>query len=178
MDTAVASGFPPNFEASAVRSVEICEGEFSVPHALASPDTAMAVITAIEGPSYRPVGAAMVVDGSGKSYGNLSSVCIERDVALHALNALGDGKGRKLRYGRNSPFIDVTPPCGGSLDIEIFPYPDRDVLAAAANDLSQRKAACIWLSADGIVSRRPVVQPALTLSIIPQLRFLVFGKGP
>ncbi len=133
--------------------------------ALLRPGTALAVITGVEGTSYRPVGAVMAIGPKGRRAGNLSSGCIDEDVALHALRAMQDGQERRLRYGAGSPFVDLALPCGGGLDILILPHPDRDALAAAQDRLEARDTAVLSL-------------PGLTLHILPELRFLIFGKGP
>ncbi|SDE60248.1 xanthine dehydrogenase accessory factor [Paracoccus isoporae] len=126
---------------------------------------ALAVITGVEGPSYRPVGAVMAVDADGRMTGNLSSGCIDRDVALQAVQALEDGRARHLRYGVGSPFRDLELPCGGGLDIAVLPRPDPVRLGRARDLLAGREHAVLELG--------PV-----TLDIHPGLRFLVFGKGP
>ena len=84
-------------------------------------DAALAVIVGVEGPSYRPLGAVMAVFDDKRRVGTLSSGCIEKDIALHAQEALEAGRPRKVRYGRGSPFIDIKLPCGGGLDILLLP---------------------------------------------------------
>lgn len=135
-------------------------------HALpADGNLALAVISGVEGPSYRPVGAVMAVGADGAITGNLSSGCIDRDVALQARQALADGRARTLRYGSGSPFLDLQLPCGGGLDIEVLPRPDMAALQAARAALAAREHAILPLG-------------AVTLDIHPGLRFIVFGKGP
>lgn len=130
------------------------------------PDRALAIITATGGAAYRPVGAAMVIDRDGRCWGQLSSGCIERDVAHHAQHSLRTGQDVALRYGRGSPFADLALPCGGSLDIRILPRPDRAALRLAVADLAARRPTLLTL---------PDVPQ---LRIIPDLRFLIFGNGP
>ena len=74
------------------RVVAICETDTPLCAALGSGRAALAVICGVDGPSYRPLGAMMVVDENGRAHGNLSSGCIERDVILHARQALADGR--------------------------------------------------------------------------------------
>lgn len=147
------------------RDVTICETDTPLGAALASDRVALAIICGIEGPSYRPLGAMMAIDGNGQAWGNLSSGCIERDVILHAGRALSDGRMRQLRYGAGSPFRDLVLPCGGGLDILIVPDPDRQALGQAAERLDLRQPAMLVLG--------PVV-----LHIQPRLRFAVLGSGP
>lgn len=147
-------------------AVRLCETDapFLPPDAGSGP-LALAVITGIEGPSYRPLGAMMAIDAAGQAWGNLSSGCIERDVILHARQALADGQARQLRYGKGSPFQDLALPCGGGLDILIQPQPDRVALRQAASHLAMRQDA------------RLTIGP-LSLHILPRLRVAIFGKGP
>ena len=147
------------------RVVAICETDTPLCAALGFGRAALAVICGVDGPSYRPLGAMMVVDENGRAHGNLSSGCIERDVILHARQALADGRVRQLRYGAGSPFRDLALPCGGGLDILVLPDPDRDTLAQAAAMLDRRQGAMLLLG-------------PLMLHIQPRLRFAVLGAGP
>ncbi|MFD1794716.1 XdhC family protein [Paracoccus aurantiacus] len=157
------------------QSAVICESDFPV-QAIA-PDAALAIITGIEGASYRPLGAGMVIDNDGHRTGSLSSGCLERDVALHAQAVLNDGKPRALRYGHGSPFVDITLPCGGSLDIAVIPPPDQQLLDRTCKQLAAREPARITLLPDGQLTDAPVPN-GLTIHIRPQPRLVVFGKGP
>lgn len=150
---------------AAARVVSLCETELPLAPLLAAERAALALITGVEGPSYRPLGAGMVVSETGESWGSLSSGCIERDVVIHARAALADGQVRALRYGAGSPFRDLVLPCGGGLDILILPAPDRAALAQAQASLQARRPAMLRLG-------------PLMLDLQPQLRVLAFGKGP
>lgn len=145
----------------------------------------LAVITGVEGPSYRPVGAMMAFMADGRRAGTLSSGCIEGDLAVHAAAARKAGGPVALRYGRGSPFIDIQLPCGGGLDIWLLPAPDLAVLA----DLQARRAARIpavleidgqggglRLAASGQTGPRG--EHGFAVRFAPALRFVVFGKGP
>lgn len=140
--------------------------ESDVPLSALGTGTALAMISGTEGPAYRPRGACMVIATEGEITGHLSSGCIDHDVALHAREVLVDGQVRRLRYGRGSPFFDVKLPCGGGLDIMIVPCPGRVALDRARADLAARR-----------VARLPIA-PGTSLEILPELRVLIFGKGP
>lgn len=144
----------------------------------------LAVIAGVEGPSYRPVGAMMAVFDPATRVGTLSSGCVEGDIALHAMEARDAGAPRLLRYGRGSPFADIQLPCGGGLDILLLPQPDLAVL----RDLARRRAArtpctlevdvasgAMRLSDTGATGMQGDL---LRVRFEPDLRFLVFGKGP
>jgi len=147
-------------------------------------EAVLAIITGVEGPSYRAVGAAMAIFAGGLSVGALSSGCIEADIELHAAQVLELGKPKSLRYGRGSPFIDIQLPCGGGLDILLIPRPDLAVLL----ELSRRRAArqscamevdtssgSLTLIDDGLTGQ---LGSTFVVQFVPNVQFLVFGKGP
>ena len=144
----------------------------------------LAIITEIDGPSYRPLGAMMAVFADKSRVGTLSSGCIEADVALHAVETLALGHPKTIRYGLGSPFVDIQLPCGGGLEITLIPQPDKAML----EELCQSHAArqCKVLSvvmATGALSwssDRETGRDGDTfhIRIEPELFFYVFGKGP
>jgi xanthine dehydrogenase accessory factor len=147
-------------------------------------DGVLAVISGVEGPSYRPLGAMMAVLGPQARAGSLSSGCVEADIALHAMRALETGRPLEVRYGRASPFLDIQLPCGGGLDIALLPKPDRTVLGALADTRSARVpctlsidllSGAMQLSEEGETRR---TGDRLYVRFEPDIRFLVFGKGP
>lgn len=145
---------------------------------------ALTIITNVEGPSYRPVGALMAVKVGGGRVGSLSSGCVEADIEHHALAALNDGQSRKIRYGRGSPFIDITLPCGGGLEILIIPKPDQTALRGAVEELKRRQSVCLVICPDsGQMSlkrgcERLGGKDKFNLLLKPDLQFYIFGKGP
>jgi xanthine dehydrogenase accessory factor len=144
----------------------------------------LALIIGVEGPSYRPMGAVMAVDAAGRRTGTLSSGCVENDIALHAQEALEAGAPRVLRYGRGSPFMDITLPCGGGLEIALVPRPDRAVLSALTEARAARRAATLSVDlTTGAMTLAPEGETAragdhFRVRFLPEIRFLVFGKGP
>ncbi|WP_417264569.1 XdhC family protein [Celeribacter sp.] len=134
------------------------------------------------GPSFRPVGASMIVMADGTCFGALSSGCIDGDVVHHASRALRANTPRKLRYGRGSPFMDIQLPCGGSLDIALMPIPDIFRLVPLHDALTARQESVLGLDmARGVVSFDPASEDEtegdLRLHILPDTRFVVFGAG-
>lgn len=155
-------------------------------HALLSETdpTAVAIICGIDGPSYRPLGAMMAIKVNGERVGMLSSGCIENDAVLHALTALQNGKPAVLRYGKDSPFFDIQLPCGGGLDILVIPNPDTETLSKIAARREARQSVTLQVSlATGAMSvsgdgETGLNDKTLNIRYEPELRFLVFGKGP
>ncbi len=165
----------------------LSEGPFREPIAellRSDEDAVLAVIVGVEGPSYRPVGAMMVIRAGGERIGALSSGCVESDIALHAGEALDTGRPCVIRYGRGSPFIDIQLPCGGGLEIALLPRPDRGVLRTLTQAQADRRpvtlgidleSGALALRKDGETERKGDV---FSVRILPDIRFLVFGKGP
>lgn len=98
------------------------------------PALALAFVTGVDGPSCRPLGAAMVLTRDGW-LGSLSSGCIDADIAHHAREVAASGQPRDLRYGAGSPFRDLELTCGGGLDVRVIPRPDARLLAALTRGL-------------------------------------------
>ncbi|WP_170295129.1 XdhC family protein [Paracoccus aestuariivivens] len=140
------------------------------------PAVALAFIVGTDGPSYRPVGATMVLAVDGSLRGSLSSGCIDADIAVHATRAAACGQGLLLRYGMGSPFRDLELPCGGGLDICVIPAPDVETQDRLKRHLDARQRLQIWISAAGL-SVKPM-SGWLDLTVDPDPRFAVFGKGP
>lgn len=150
--------------------------------ALGCDDPVLAVITAITGPSYRPLGAMMAFCGD-RQVGSLSSGCIEMDLAGHARAALRDGPTR-LRYGEGSPWLDLRLPCGGGLEITLIPRPCPGLLADIAVARAARQPAALCITPDLDLRRcdpgatGPMDDGSFRIALVPPPRFLIFGQGP
>lgn len=83
---------------------------------------ALATVISAAGSTPRPVGAKMVVSGSGKMHGSVSGGCVEGSVIEHALEVLADGKPRLVEYGISDDMAwDVGLSCGGQIEVFIEP---------------------------------------------------------
>ena len=144
----------------------------------------LALITGTQGPSYRPVGAAMAFLAGDVRIGTLSSGCVEADLALHAAEALAAGTPRTVLYGRGSPYMDIQLPCGGGLEILLVPAPERAALRRFSATLDARRPAMLHVGrkdgAIGVAEGEPraVGEDRFAVRFEPELRFFVFGKGP
>lgn len=152
--------------------------------AAADPDQAvLAVITGVVGASYRKPGTMMALFADGRTAGSLTNGCIEGDLALHAAEALRSGRPGHLRYGAGSAYFDIRLPCGGGLQIALFPRPAAAVLAQVRRRRAERGFFALrfdpsgglhlqgpadtgWQGQDFVVDARPAVQ------------FAIFGDGP
>lgn len=144
----------------------------------------LCVISGVDGPSYRPLGAMMAVLASGARVGTLSSGCVEADIALHASDALVTGLPERLRYGKGSPFVDIVLPCGGGLDILLLPRPDVTALEALLAHHSARRPAtlevhqhtgALRMMAEGATGWNGDL---FCIAVEPEIQFFIFGKGP
>ncbi len=151
---------------------------------LSTEPAVLAVIAGVEGPSYGPVGAIMAVFSETHRVGTLSSGCIESDISLHALDVEKSGEPRVLRYGKGSPFVDIQLPCGGGLDIALLPNPDPDIVSEAISKRDARERFSLQfdlvIGTLGLAPATPTILDGSHLSVLfePEIRFLVFGKGP
>lgn len=144
--------------------------------------TVLAVLTATHGPAYRNPGAAMAIGPDGRFAGAITSGCVEADIILRTEEVRRTGHPQNLRYGQGSPFFDLRLPCGGAVEIRLFPLRDPLVLADLARCRARRQPASLTVSAEGRLSLRDW-QPTgcdgtdFRLGFRPALRFLVFGTG-
>lgn len=157
-----------------IRAADIPLGDLA---GSASHPAAIAMIRGTEGAAYRPVGAAMLFDAAGQGAGNLSSGCIDADIAHHAAAAIADGLGRDLRYGIGSPFLDIALPCGGGLDIRVLPLADPAHLLPLRRAVAARLPVRLWLGPQRL-DYTPFAGADLCLTVLPDVQFLAFGKGP
>jgi xanthine dehydrogenase accessory factor len=152
---------------------------------LDAPDNSvLAVISGVDGPSYRPVGAMMAILSDGTRVGSLSSGCIENDLVLQAEKARATGKPLTVLYGQGSPFMDIKLPCGGGLEIVLVPNPDRAVLADLAKHRRDRQPCTARLDtltgemAVGAGGDTGLTGTNLQIRLRPDVKFYIFGKGP
>jgi xanthine dehydrogenase accessory factor len=115
----------------------------------------VAVITRVEGTSYRKVGTEMVICADGAAVGNLTNGCIEADLALQATRVLADGRPLCLRYGAGSPFFDIRLPCGGAIRVTLFLAPSDQTLRDLTCVLQGRGAMSLVFAPAGGSALRP-----------------------
>jgi len=71
----------------------------------------------------------MIVSEAGEYAGYVSNGCVDADIAGHALQALSDGKLRRVKYGDGSPYMDIRLPCGGGVSVVILPAPNAEIIS-------------------------------------------------
>ena len=150
---------------------------------LCADQAVLAVVTGVVGASYRNPGAMMVLFADGRTAGNLTNGCIEGDLAIHAAECLRRGQVRHLRYGAGSPFFDIQLPCGGGLEIALFPRPDAAVLAKVRRWRSERRFFALRFDPAGGLSLQDTGSTGwqgmdFVIDARPDVQFVIFGDGP
>lgn len=107
----------------------------------------MVSLHAVEGAAPLGEGAQMLFD-QGAAAGFLSGGCVEGDVALHAQEALRDGRPRRLIYGRGGP-PDIQLLCGSRIELMAETIDPADPAAARLLALTRARKPALWLS-DGV----------------------------
>ncbi|CAN5524124.1 XdhC family protein [soil metagenome] len=83
---------------------------------------ALATVVSAAGSTPRPVGAKMIVSGTGKMHGSVSGGCVEGSVIEHALDVLQKGESRLIEYGISDDMAwEVGLSCGGQIEVFIEP---------------------------------------------------------
>ena len=134
----------------------------------------LVTLVAIEGASPRPLGAQMAVAESGQWVGYLSGGCIERAVIAEAMDAIGAGRNRQVRYGRGSKYLDIRLPCGSAIELHFDVEVSVGDLEAIDRRLSERHDAFLTL-ADASAGQD---RPDLIRSYPPRRRLILLGVGP
>lgn len=106
---------------------------------------ALVAVTDINGGTLRSKGALMAVTTT-KAFGYISAGCVDGDIIFQARQSLENGQVRHLVYGEGSPFKDISLPCGGTINVSVFPNPDRNVIKAVISKTTDRQPAILCLS--------------------------------
>lgn len=135
---------------------------------------ALITSVAISGGAARELGSLAVVDENGAMTGYLSNGCIDKDIQLHAMDALQTGVKKLIRYGDGSNFADLTLPCGGSLSVLIDPAPDLAALSRAHQNLQTRQTATLNFT---LPQHEGQAKHSIRFEYKPQVRLVLAGRG-
>jgi molybdenum cofactor cytidylyltransferase len=81
---------------------------------------ALATVTSTWGSALRPTGSQLAVNETGAFAGSVSGGCIEAAVVQEALEAIRDGKARRLTYGvSNERAWELGMACGGQIEVYV-----------------------------------------------------------
>ncbi len=84
---------------------------FAVEALMSGKGAVLVTLVEIRGGAARPLGAQMVVREDGRYCGFVSGGCVEAAAAFEALEMMGSGCDREIRYGEGSPWFDIVLPC-------------------------------------------------------------------
>ena len=83
---------------------------------------ALATVIKTWGSAPRAAGSQLAVRGDGEFAGSVSGGCVEGAVITEALDAINDGRTRKLSFGvTNEQAWTVGLACGGQIEIFVEP---------------------------------------------------------
>lgn len=111
----------------------------------------LVTLVEIRGGAARPLGAQMVVREDGRYCGFVSGGCVEAAAAFEALEMMGSGRDREIRYGEGSPWFDIVLPCGGGITLTLHKLRSAQPLLAVLNRTEQKTGGAALRSASTIV---------------------------
>jgi xanthine dehydrogenase accessory factor len=121
-------------------------------------DAALATLVRTRGSTFRRPGTRMLVLGDGQVVCELSGGCPQRDIVLHAKDAIATGEPRLLHYNAESG-LDVLMEmgCDGELEVLVEPMAaprSTAFIEPLAHCLEQRRSACLatLFALDGVVA--------------------------
>ena len=96
--------------------------EFALDWARAGRKVALATVVQTWGSAPRRVGSQLVISEDGAIEGSVSGGCVEGDVVLEAIEAIGEGAPRVLEYGvSDGDAFAVGLACGGTIRVMVEP---------------------------------------------------------
>lgn len=145
---------------------------------------ALVTVMAVEGSSIRNPGTHMGVCEDGKFAGSLSGGCIENAVVSEALEALRESAPRVVRFGKGSPYIDITLPCGGGIDVHFRPLDDDGFINACCAAIRAREPFTVLLNSEVARCEPGWREPLVDLETgtaafgnFPQPKLCIVGHG-
>ncbi|MGE0408108.1 MAG: XdhC family protein [Amphiplicatus sp.] len=154
---------------------------FALRERAAGRGAAIVTLAAIDGAAPRALGAQMAVAEDGRFAGSISSGCLERAIQDEARRAIARGEGGVVRYGKDSPFLDVVLPCGSGVDLLYTVDPAAETLAGAVETLAARRAFALGFRPGGAepgdAERPGWANGVFTRVYPPGLRIVAAGLG-
>lgn len=145
----------------------------------------LVTLVGIEGSCPRPLGSQIVVTESGFNFGHITDGCAEEAILSEAVYAIQSGQPRLVRYGRGSPYKDITLPCGSGLDLYFTPQIDVHSIETVVKHQWRRTPSALKFNFQqndiGIVPfKEPLAKVAggsLYKPYLPALCLKIYGKG-
>jgi xanthine dehydrogenase accessory factor len=142
---------------------------------------ALVTLVGIHGAAPRRIGAQMAVTEGGAVAGSFSGGCLDWSVIEEARRALEDGISRRVRYGDDSPYVDIVLPCGSGLDLQFDGAVPAATVDAIAQAMTRRNPFALrWRDPASPPACVPDAMPATDAVVIqrmPALRLVLAGAG-
>jgi xanthine dehydrogenase accessory factor len=144
---------------------------------------ALVTLVAIHGAAPRRIGAQMAVTADDEVAGSFSSGCLDRAVIEEARRALDEGVSRRVRYGEDSPYVDIVLPCGSGLDLQFDGAVPATTVAAIADAIAHRMPFDLrWSTPTSPPDLLPHAAASTTADEVrirrwPALRLVLAGAG-
>lgn len=142
---------------------------------------ALVTLIGIHGAAPRRIGAQMAVTEGGEVAGSFSGGCLDGSVIEDARRALADGISRRVRYGEDSPYVDIVLPCGSGLDLQFDGAVPAATVEAIAQAITHRTPFSLhWhdpASPPICVADALPTADAVVVRRLPPLRLVLAGAG-
>lgn len=142
---------------------------------------ALVTLVGIHGAAPRRIGAQMAVSEGGEVAGSFSGGCLDWSVIDEAQRAIADGASRRVRYGTDSPYVDIVLPCGSGLDLQFDGIVPAATVEAIAQAIAQREAFDLrWRDAatpPDCLPPAPTADDETRIRQRPALRLVLAGAG-
>jgi xanthine dehydrogenase accessory factor len=142
---------------------------------------ALVTLVGIHGAAPRRIGAQMAVTEGGEVAGSFSGGCLDWSVIEEARRALEDGLSRRVRYGDDSPYVDIVLPCGSGLDLQFDGAVPAATVEAIAQAIARRAPFSLhWRDPASPPACVPDAMPATDAVVVqrmPALRLVLAGAG-
>jgi xanthine dehydrogenase accessory factor len=144
---------------------------------------ALVTLVGLHGAAPRRIGAQMAVTAGGDVAGSFSGGCLDGSVIEDARRALDEGVSRRVRYGEDSPYVDIVLPCGSGLDLQFDGALPASTVDAIAQAIARRRPFALhWrdpASPPTCVSDAmpDAVTDTVVVQRMPALRLVLAGAG-
>ncbi len=145
---------------------------------------ALATLVYVDGSAPRPRGSQMAIREDGTAVGNLTGGCAEAAIIAEAQSCLASGANRVVRYGKDSPYIDIRLPCGSGIDVFFDVTLGDDELLRVLNANAAREPASLVFDLEHLTTHVEARLRALDTQTVwartcePTVRIWAVGKGP
>jgi len=162
--------------------------QFLQQKAAAKQKIVLITLIAVTGASTRNPGAHMAVAEDGSSVGSFSGGCVEAAVVAEALDVIKGGQPREIRFGADSPYLDIRLPCGGGIDLLFTPIADAAMVTDSFGRIERREPWTLILDrqhagfrCEAGADHRAAVERSdrqILVHHIPAAKIAILGHGP